>query len=89
MRYLIGIDLGTTNTVLYYCELEQKNPQLQPFKIMQTVAPGEIQALPLLPSFVYLPDEREAEDRQLFIAVERASPLLRRRICPPLRRAVA
>jgi len=60
MRYLIGIDLGTTNTVLYFCDQEQKVPQLQPFNVLQTIAPGETKALPLLPSFVYLPDDREA-----------------------------
>jgi len=65
MRYLIGIDLGTTNTVLYYCEADQPVPTLQLFKITQTVASGETQALPLLPSFIYLPDERESATTNL------------------------
>ncbi len=57
MRYTIGIDLGTTNTVVYYLDGAAENPAPQLFKITQTIAPGETRALDCLPSAVYIPDD--------------------------------
>jgi hypothetical protein len=58
-RYLIGIDLGTTNSALAFVDLHRKpragKPELQTFAIPQLVAPGELAQQPLLPSFLYLP----------------------------------
>ncbi len=54
-RYIIGIDLGTTNSAVAYIDLEKKSPNVDIFKIPQLIAPGEISARPLLPSFLYLP----------------------------------
>jgi molecular chaperone DnaK (HSP70) len=58
-RYLIGIDLGTTNSALAYVDLQRKprsgRPELQTFQIPQLTAPGEVGDRPLLPSFLYLP----------------------------------
>jgi hypothetical protein len=58
-RYLIGIDLGTTNSALAYVDLQRKpragRPDIQTFAIPQLVAPGEMASRPLLPSFLYLP----------------------------------
>jgi molecular chaperone DnaK (HSP70) len=58
-RYLIGIDLGTTNSALAYVDLGRAirggRPEIRPFPIPQLVAPGEVKEWPLLPSFLYLP----------------------------------
>ncbi len=62
-RFLIGIDLGTTNSALAYIDLqgpggkgrEARPPVIHPFPVPQLVAPGEIGSRPLLPSFLYLP----------------------------------
>jgi molecular chaperone DnaK (HSP70) len=57
-RYLIGIDLGTTNSALAYIDLKaagKGTPVIRPFGIPQLVAPGEVAERPLLPSFLYLP----------------------------------
>jgi hypothetical protein len=58
-RYLIGIDLGTTNSALAYVDLQAKSktgrPELRTFEVAQLVAPGELASRPLLPSFLYLP----------------------------------
>jgi hypothetical protein len=58
-RFLIGIDLGTTNSALAYLDLAHTRPggriDIKPFPIPQTVAIGEIKERPLLPSFLYLP----------------------------------
>ncbi|PAU37795.1 molecular chaperone DnaK [Vibrio coralliilyticus] len=56
-RFLVGIDLGTTNTVVAYCEitdnLEQSEVSL--LDIDQLIGPGEVVRKPLLPSFRYHP----------------------------------
>ncbi len=58
-RFLIGIDLGTTNSALAYLDLKSHRPggpvQIRPFPVPQLVAPGEVKERPLLPSFLYLP----------------------------------
>jgi molecular chaperone DnaK (HSP70) len=58
-RYLIGIDLGTTNSALAYVDLTKKprdgRPELHTFEVPQLVAPGEVGRRVLLPSFLYLP----------------------------------
>lgn len=61
MKYIIGIDLGTTNTVVYYLDKEEENPATNIFKIPQITAPGEVLELEILPSFLYLPDTNEIE----------------------------
>ncbi|TNF65501.1 MAG: hypothetical protein EP298_12320 [Gammaproteobacteria bacterium] len=50
-RYLIGIDLGTTNIALSYYDLKKPNQPIQLFKIPQIVAPGQIAELTLLPAY--------------------------------------
>ena len=60
-HYLVSIDLGTTNTVLAYCELGAPPgaEQIQLFDIEQLVAPGEVGTAALLPSLRYHPTEGE------------------------------
>jgi hypothetical protein len=58
MRYLVGIDLGTTNTAVAYVDTASRpvgGPKLHTFDIPQVVAAGQVQALPLVPSFLYIP----------------------------------
>ena len=58
-RYLVGIDLGTTNSALAYVDLQQAprggKPDIKTFLIGQLVTQGEVKDRPLLPSFLYLP----------------------------------
>src|ERR1700733_13023555 len=58
-RYLIGIDLGTTNSALAYIDLQRSGKggtaKIETFAMPQLVAPGEMGQRPLLPSFLYLP----------------------------------
>ncbi len=61
-RYLVGIDLGTTNSALAYVDLKaakKKRPELHAFAVPQLVAPGEVAARPLLPSFLYRPGQHD------------------------------
>jgi hypothetical protein len=55
-RFLIGIDLGTTNSALAYVDLDKRPAgKIEHFRIPQLVAPGDVQPRDLLPSFLYLP----------------------------------
>jgi molecular chaperone DnaK (HSP70) len=61
-RYLIGIDLGTTNSAVSYIDLNQAksgSPRIQTYPIPQLVAPAEMGQNSLLPSFLYLPGEHD------------------------------
>ena len=53
--YLVGIDLGTTNTVVAYAAAGDAQAGINLFAIEQLVAPGEVGARPLLPSLRYHP----------------------------------
>ena len=58
IRYLLGIDLGTTNSALAYIDVrDPKN--IRSFRVPQLVAPGETAPRDLLPSFLYLPGEHD------------------------------
>jgi molecular chaperone DnaK (HSP70) len=62
-RYLIGIDLGTTHTVVAYSDAEQPpDGGILLFEIEQLIAPGELAERPLLPSVRYHPAEGELDD---------------------------
>jgi len=52
-RYLVGIDLGTTNTACAYVDT-QAGRAIRVFDVPQLVAPGEVRGRPTLPSFLYL-----------------------------------
>ncbi len=52
-KYVVGIDLGTTNTVVAYAEAGSNDIRL--FDIEQLFAPGEVKASPLLPSLRFHP----------------------------------
>src|SRR5579862_2565651 len=59
-RYIIGIDLGTTNSALSYVENRPDGdplalPKVELLAIPQLVNPSEVRDESLLPSFLYLP----------------------------------
>lgn len=61
-RYLIGIDLGTTNSTVAYVDTDMKyNPSLavQNLRIPQITGAGHLSSLPMLPSFCYLASKEE------------------------------
>ena len=66
-RYAVGIDLGTTHTVVAYARLtpDAARSDIRLFDIEQQVAPGEVAALPLLPSVRYHTAEGELAADQL------------------------
>ena len=52
--YVIGIDLGTTNSVVAYAPLNAEKAEVQLLPIPQLVAAGTVEARTSLPSFAYL-----------------------------------
>jgi len=58
-RYIVGIDLGTTNCAVGYADTADEQPALRPFPVLQLTGPGQTERLALLPSFIYLPDDIE------------------------------
>ncbi len=53
-RYLVGIDLGTTNCAVAYIDTA-RSAAVQHFPIPQLVNEATVASLPTLPSFLYLP----------------------------------
>jgi len=66
-RYVVGIDLGTTNTVLAFADAAGADARVEVFPVPQLVAPGDIQSSPILPSAVYLPSWAEARGDALLM----------------------
>jgi molecular chaperone DnaK (HSP70) len=61
-RYVVGIDLGTTNSSLAYVDTgvgQNEEPAPQTLPIPQVVQPGVVEERLLLPSFLYLPGPNE------------------------------
>ncbi len=55
-HYIIGIDLGTTNSAISYVNLQTEGErQIRIFRIPQLTETGEFSRLPVLPSFLYIP----------------------------------
>jgi molecular chaperone DnaK (HSP70) len=67
-RYAIGIDLGTTHSALSYVDLQASDGEKTVdgvLSVPQLTAPGTVEALPLLPSFLYLPHPDELAPGEL------------------------
>jgi molecular chaperone DnaK (HSP70) len=75
-RYIVGIDLGTTHTVVAYVRLgavpgsSESRPRI--FEIEQLVAPGELEKRPLLASLRYQPAEGELSEDAIALPWELA-----------------
>lgn len=59
-RFVVGIDLGTTNSVLAYAPLDADRPSLELLSVPQLVSHGTVESSTGLPSFLYLPPEHES-----------------------------
>jgi hypothetical protein len=67
-RYAIGIDLGTTHSALSYVDLQASDGEKTAQSVLgvpQLTAPGTVEELPLLPSFLYLPHPDELAPGEL------------------------
>ena len=57
--FLIGVDLGTTNSAVAAVDTQQRNPRVEVFRIPQLTAPGVVEPCAVLPSFLYFPEPDE------------------------------
>ncbi|HEX8791174.1 MAG TPA: hypothetical protein VF765_09530, partial [Polyangiaceae bacterium] len=58
-RHAVGIDLGTTNTVVAFAPIDAAGGSARVFDVPQLVGAGEVAARELLPSSLYAPLEGE------------------------------
>ena len=64
-KYIVGIDLGTTNCVLAYTDYniaETDELKINLFTIPQVIGPGETKEKSVLPSFLILPGPHEVPE---------------------------
>ena len=69
-RYSVGIDLGTTHCVLSYIDLQASNEDNIVYEVMpipQLTAPGVVDELTQLPSFLYQTHPDELSDSDLVL----------------------
>lgn len=59
MRYVVGIDLGTTNSCVSYIDTQNSPHAIHPFFIPQLKEAGRVENFPSLPSFCYLASRQE------------------------------
>jgi hypothetical protein len=67
-EYIIGIDLGTTNTVVSYTKSSiepGRPPEIHILKIPQTVGPGAVEMRDILPSFMFAPGAHDVPEGAL------------------------
>ena len=82
-RYIVGIDLGTTNCAVAYVDTkgrERPTADIRMFEVPQLVAPGETAPRSMLPSFLYLPGGHELPPGAARLALERGGRPDRRRV---------
>lgn len=70
-KFIIGIDLGTTNSAVAYVRREESQevefPTIELYEIPQLIAPGEGAPLRTLPSFVYVAGEYDISAESLWL----------------------
>lgn len=59
-RFVVGIDLGTTNSAVSYVDTSESPWRVRDLPIPQLIAPGQVETLPTLPSFHYQAASGEA-----------------------------
>jgi molecular chaperone DnaK (HSP70) len=75
-RFVVGIDLGTTNSTLAYVDSTDSASVVHSLPIPQVVAVGEAAERPLLPSFLYQAAEGEFPAGSLDLPWKKKNPRL-------------
>jgi molecular chaperone DnaK (HSP70) len=63
--FIVGIDLGTTNSAVAYATTERAKTRIEIFRIPQLTGPGEFGPLAVLPSFLYLPGDYDVDPQAI------------------------
>ena len=69
-RYIVGIDLGTTNCAVAYIDTA-RSAEILPFSLLQLINEATVAAQPTLPSFLYLPGPRDLPEGSLSVPWDR------------------
>lgn len=64
-RYIVGIDLGTTNIAVTFVDTHSQSRAVQVFPVLQVIAPGETEERETLPSFHYQPVQSESSSESI------------------------
>ena len=78
-KYIVGIDLGTTNSILAYTPADEEareSAEIKVLEIPQLVGPGAVAGQEMLPSFVYLPGETDQAAEALTLPWQDEVPLV-------------
>lgn len=73
-RYVVGIDLGTTNSAVTYIDTEASDWKIEVLSIPQLVAAGETESLDTLPSFHFQPAKSGSDDNGLSMPWDKKPP---------------
>jgi molecular chaperone DnaK (HSP70) len=73
-RYVVGIDLGTTNSALAYVDTTEAAWHVRNLPVPQLVAPAQIEARDTLPSFHYQPAAAETAPGMLRLPWSKEEP---------------
>ncbi|WP_417748838.1 Hsp70 family protein [Rosistilla oblonga] len=73
-RFVVGIDLGTTNCAVTYIDTQQTPWQIRVLSIPQLVAAGQVEPRDTLPSFHYQPATGQASGEALRLPWHRSDP---------------
>jgi molecular chaperone DnaK (HSP70) len=77
--YIIGIDLGTTNSVAAYTTVEQaagRQPAIEIFQIPQLVDSGVVEKREMLPSFMLVPGQHQVSEHATALPWRDDGPLV-------------
>ncbi len=72
-RFVIGIDLGTTNSAVCYVDSQETTWQIRSLSIPQLTAAGQVETRENLPSFLYQPAAGELSEEAMRLPWENAS----------------
>ena len=73
-RFIVGIDLGTTNSAVTYIDSAEQPWSVRELAIPQLVAAGQVESRNTLPSFLYQPAEGELAASQLRLPWQEHDP---------------
>ena len=78
MQYIVGIDLGTTNSALAYLDKSGSEEKMRSKvrAVPQLVNPGEVEERSLLPSFLFLPGEMDFPKGSLALPWDQNPPFV-------------
>lgn len=82
-RFIVGIDLGTTNSAVSYVDLAEADTdpkssrgnignRIKIFRVLQATGAGETDSLSVLPSFLYIPGKYDLSDDAVQLPWHRA-----------------